>query len=319
MTPFGLATVEGSGDRMLAAVRDGRVHPLESLLADAPGEMAALFPCWDEWVERIGRALDDRAAAGLDDRAAAGLDEGAVRYLAPVPAPPSVFCIGANYRDHSLEMSSVRPYDNADAPYYFLVPSSALTGHRSAVRKPSDVSMLDWEVELAVVIGREAKDVTPEDALNHVAGYTVANDVSVRDPEIFRDRMLGLRWFAAKGADTFLPLGPSLVPRRFVPDPMRLDIRMDVNGEPRQRSNTSQMVVDVQAQIAYLSSITTLRPGDLVLTGTPAGTGSAHGQFLQSGDVMTASIENIGALQNDVVDAAIAPASGSAPSLRGVL
>jgi 2-keto-4-pentenoate hydratase/2-oxohepta-3-ene-1,7-dioic acid hydratase in catechol pathway len=255
MTQFSIATIAVSGESRLAVIRRDRVIELAEHLPGVPGSFRGLLDEWDAWCDRIGALLDEIGPN-------AGQEAGSVDFLAPILDPPTIYCVGANYADHTREMAPELAESRDGPPYFFLVPASALSGHRAPIVRPEEVEQLDWEVELAAIIGRAASHVPAADALDYVAGYTVANDVSVRDPRLVRDELVGMRWLAAKGYETFLPMGPGVVPSRFVADPMRLDLRLDVDGEVRQTSNTSRMVTSIGEQIAYLSAITPLLPGD---------------------------------------------------------
>ncbi len=173
----------------------------------------------------------------------------------------------------------------------FIGLASAICGPDDNVVLPDIGTQHDWELELGVVIGREAYRVGTEDALSHVAGYVIANDLTTRD-RVFRPDMpgLGTDWLAGKNAPTFLPLGPWLVPAAFVPDPARLRVTLKLNGETMQDETTADMIFGVPELIAHVSAITPLRPGDLLLTGSPAGNGAHYGRYLQPGDVMEATI-----------------------------
>jgi 2-keto-4-pentenoate hydratase/2-oxohepta-3-ene-1,7-dioic acid hydratase in catechol pathway len=177
-----------------------------------------------------------------------------------------------------------------------------MIGHRRTVRRPSgEGAKLDWEVELVAVLGTRIEAASAAQALDAVAGYTIANDISVRDwGATGRHPVFGHRWLERKGRATLLPVGPMLVPARLIDDPMDLELRLEVNGSVRQRSRTSEMIFGIAEQVAYLSSLTALLPGDLILTGTPAGTASAHGTYLRDGDLVTATIERLGALENRI-------------------
>ena len=228
-----------------------------------------------------------------------------VVFLPPLPDPPTIYCAGANYRDHIEEMTGEPPDEAYTMPYHFLAPAAALSGHRGEVRRPPGCSQLDWEVELAVVIGRHTENATVDVALEHVAGYSVANDLSMRDFALRPDVPFGVDWIRSKCYTSCLPLGPTIVPSRFVADPQHLVLTLSVNGELMQNSTTALMLFSVAEQIAALSHIVALVPGDLICTGTPAGVGFARGRFLEPGDVMMATIEGVGCLESRVVDSSM--------------
>jgi 2-keto-4-pentenoate hydratase/2-oxohepta-3-ene-1,7-dioic acid hydratase in catechol pathway len=218
--------------------------------------------------------------------------------LAPV-LPPNIFGIGLNYRRHAEEMGRPLP----QFPMIFVKTTNTLSAPGAPIVLPRSCNAsleVDYECELAVVIGRTAKNVPRERALDHVFGYTVANDVSARD---WQFKWGGGQFCQGKGFDTFCPLGPVLVTADELPDPGRLAIRSIVNGEIRQESNTSDLIFDIPTLIAFLSASRTLLPGTVILTGTPSGVGAASTppRFLQPGDTVTIEIDGIGALSNPVV------------------
>ncbi len=216
------------------------------------------------------------------------------RLLAPVD-PPNIIAIGRNYAEHAAEMKAEA---NAE-PLIFLKATSSIIAHgENIVLPPQAPSEVDFEAELAVVIGRRAKKVTEAEALAHVFGYTCANDVSARDCQKRRDK----QWARGKSFDTFCPIGPWIIPAAEL-DPSALDVRSALNGEPMQAGNTRDMLFSVPFLISYLSHQFTLLPGTVILTGTPAGVGSARNppRFLASGDEITVDIAGIGVLSNRVV------------------
>ena len=227
--------------------------------------------------------------------------------LAPL-RPVTIYCAGANYRDHvdnAYKASGLPPepdpHDMGLKPWHFIKPLSTVVGNGATVSVVS--AKLDWEAELAVVIGRPARHVTIENALDYVAGYTIANDLSARDLILRNvpDRSpFRYDWIGQKCFDGSCPLGPFLVPAASVPDPQALAIQLTVNGDIRQQSNTAKMLFNTAEQIAHLSSRLTLQPGDVILTGTPAGTGLESGEFLQSGDVIRIDIEGLGSLTTTI-------------------
>ena len=224
--------------------------------------------------------------------------------LSPSLDPSGIYCAGVNYQDHvdavyrkqniALE-PSVR--ELGLPPWHFLKARNTLRGHLSTI--PLFTECIDWEIELAAVIGHTARNVAVEDALSYVAGYTVAIDLSARD-RVLRAAMnptspFRYDWIAQKSFEGACPLGPWLVPAGAI-NPNELDLQLTVNGRVRQNSNTRHMIYSTAEQIAHLSTIITLSPGDIILTGTPAGTGFESNEFLKSGDVVTAAIEHIGEL-----------------------
>jgi 2-keto-4-pentenoate hydratase/2-oxohepta-3-ene-1,7-dioic acid hydratase in catechol pathway len=288
------ATVAGESGPGAAAVRAGRVHPLRG----APSMRSLLA----DWEQTLDAASDDLAAGRLGE----GIAVDAATLLPPVPDPPNLYMAGANYADHAREMRRLAPDAPIDrplaGPFFFLKPTTTLIGHRAAVELPASVNRLDWEVELAAVIGRRAHRVDESRALEYVAGYTVVNDVSARDRFVREgaEAPMTYDWIGQKAWHTSCPAGPWLLPARDCPDPGSLSLRLTVNGEAMQDSNTAQMIFSLEEQIAYLSSILPLVPGDIIATGTCAGVGAGRGRFLAAGDTMVAEIESIGALENPV-------------------
>jgi 2-keto-4-pentenoate hydratase/2-oxohepta-3-ene-1,7-dioic acid hydratase in catechol pathway len=210
-----------------------------------------------------------------------------------VPPPEKILCIGLNYRDHAIETGSEIPTE----PVVFSKFNTALVGHGQAIRLPKVAHKVDYEAELVVVIGRTSKHVAAGDAMKHVFGYTCGHDVSARDWQKGRP---GGQWLLGKTFDTFAPTGPCVVTTNEV-DPSDLAIRMQLNGEVVQHSTTAQLIFDIPMLISHLSKIVTLRPGDLIFTGTPPGVGAARipPVFLKPGDRCSVEIEGIGILTNN--------------------
>ena len=228
---------------------------------------------------------------------------------APVPTSGTVYCAGANYHDHIAEMAKLRgtavPPQDDHEPWHFIKPTRACVTGPGPVQRPEGCRKLDWEAELAVVIGHKAHRISVAEALSCVAGYTVANDLSARDlsrrAARSPDNTFYLDWLAHKGFDSSCPIGPWLTPAGSI-DPQNLRIQLSVNGVSKQDSNTSGMIFSVAEQIAHLSRRTTLLPGDIILTGTPAGVGSGYNEFLEPGDRVSVVVEGLGELVNTIVD-----------------
>ncbi len=212
----------------------------------------------------------------------------------PVPDPRKIVCLGLNYRDHAEEVGLEMP----KAPVLFAKFASCLQAPGAPIVLPAASTQVDYEVELCVVIGRRAKNVRPEAARDHVAGYTIFHDVSARDFQFQTSQ-----WTAGKNFDTFGPCGPALVTADEVGDPHLLDVSLSINGQTMQRSNTRNLIFDVWQTIAYISTVLTLEPGDLIPTGTPGGVGFTRKPqvFLKPGDVVRLEIERLGVLENPVV------------------
>ena len=221
-----------------------------------------------------------------------------VRLGPPVPDPDKIICLGLNYRDHAAEAGLQAPA----APMFFAKYRNSLVGPADdIVPPPAATEQVDYEAELAVVIGTRARDVDPGEALAHVAGAMAFNDVSARDLQLANNL-----WTGGKAVDTFGPCGPALVSREHLEDLQSLSVRTHVNGERVQDGNTASMIFGVAETVAFLSQIMTLEPGDIIATGTPAGVGNARDPklFLHPGDVVEVEIEGIGALRNRVAESA---------------
>jgi 2-keto-4-pentenoate hydratase/2-oxohepta-3-ene-1,7-dioic acid hydratase in catechol pathway len=222
--------------------------------------------------------------------------------LAPIPAlSRNAFCVGRNYVDHVKEGAAVRNTELKlpEAPQFFTKATHTVIGPGAEVRLDDKVTRrLDYEVELALVIGRGGRDIPAEAAFDHIFGYSIANDVTARDLQRRHDQ-----WFKGKSLDTTLPFGPWIIDREEVGDPTTLELSMAINGQERQRAHVSQMIFDIPTIIASLSAGLTLEPGDVIATGTPSGVGFAMNppQYLKGGDVMVARIDRIGELRNHVV------------------
>jgi len=243
-------------------------------------------------VEHGRRLLEAHGVEGLVERGL-GAPAGRVRLESPIPRPPrNVFCLGRNYREHAAERGAEAP---AHPVFFTKVPEAVLPPGGDIVYHAC-TRELDYEVELAVVIGAGGRDIPAARALRHVFGYTIVNDVTARDLQKRHGQ-----WFKGKSLDTFCPMGPVLVTADEIPDPQTLAITLRVNGETRQASHTSKMIFPVAECIAVLSEGLTLLPGDVIATGTPEGVGAATGRLLRVGDRVEAEIERIGVLANRVV------------------
>lgn len=289
---WSLATVESGGHPVACLEAGPHLYRLQPSLARAglPGMATTLdlFTDWDRSLAAIAAALPL-------------LDEADIvppgRRLAPLLYPGKILCAGANYFDHLAEMG-MPGAKKADQRLFFFMkpPRNAVVGEGATVRMPIGTSAFDWEVELAAIIGRTARNVAVEDALAHVAGYTVAVDFSARDHNRAPETFYKLDWVAGKANDTCCPLGPRIVPASLHPDWQDIGLQLAVNGEPKQDGRSSQMIFSIAEQIAIASRIMTLDPGDVLLTGTPAGVGVPKGAFLKVGDAVDASIDGIGTL-----------------------
>jgi 2-keto-4-pentenoate hydratase/2-oxohepta-3-ene-1,7-dioic acid hydratase in catechol pathway len=226
-----------------------------------------------------------------------GMSLRSAKLKSPILYPEKIIMVAVNYGAHGSETKTPPP----PYPYLFTKFRNAIIGPEDAIVAPKASKKADWEVELAVVIGKEGKNIKKEKAYDYVAGYTVSNDVSFRDFQGQKNESLGLNWFKGKAMDASLPLGPWLVTSDELGDPHDLKISLTVNGDRKQNANTADMLFKINELVAYASIGTTLRPGDIISTGTPAGIGGATGgPFLKDGDVVEAKVEKIGTLRNPV-------------------
>ncbi|WP_406130461.1 fumarylacetoacetate hydrolase family protein [Streptomyces sp. NBC_00989] len=307
--PFALGTFAAEGDGFPGLVTGARVRDLSDLVPS----VRALVEDWDSWLPRLGDL------AGADG--GTWYDLADLRVLTPIE-PGQILQSGANYRKHVVDLVAAEKESvhgatpeeaRADAesmmderarngvPYVFLGSPRAISGPFDDIVLPALGEQHDWELELALVIGKSGRDIAAEDAMEYVAAYTISNDLTTRD-RLYRPdlKAIGTDWFTAKNADTFLPTGPFLVPAAFVGDPGDLRITLRHNGVVRQDESTKDMIFDIPRLIAYISTTTTLRPGDLLLTGSPAGNGAHWGVFLKPGDVVESEITGLGHQRNTV-------------------
>ncbi len=236
---------------------------------------------------------DPKSLAGLTDSTEPAMFLAEVQLLAPIPAPPQFIGVGLNYREHAAEAGM----DIPDAPVTFPFHRNAIIGPGAAIEIPSLSDQIDWEAELAVVIGSGGRDIPLDSALDHVAGYTIVNDVSARDVQ-WADK----QWSRAKSFDTFKPMGPVITTTDELGDAGSLDISLTVNDKIMQASNTSDLIFPVAELVSYISRSTTLLPGAVIATGTPAGVGFSRKPpvFLKPGDTVSVEITGIGQLTNPV-------------------
>lgn len=221
------------------------------------------------------------------------IDNSLIKILAPISNPGKVVCVGNNYMDHCIEQNVEPPKQ----PMIFSKWASCIIGPNDTVILPEDSEQVDYEAELAVIIGKEGKDISEDQALDYIYGYTVMNDVSARDVQ-FKD----VQWVRGKSYDTFAPLGPTIVTADEIKDPHNLDIKLTVNGETLQDSNTRHLIHKIPYIISYLSRGFTFKPGDVIATGTPHGVGVFRNPpiFLKRGDVCIIEIQNVGVLENTI-------------------
>jgi 2-keto-4-pentenoate hydratase/2-oxohepta-3-ene-1,7-dioic acid hydratase in catechol pathway len=263
--------------------REGSIYRLSAL----PGGPPAM-------TDLANDAYLDSVAAAVDNGGLPKIDGDGIDRLTPVPEPGKIVAVGLNYLDHAEEQDEEIP----DSPLLFSKAPTAVTNPGSPIVHPEGIEEVDYEVELAVVMGRTARNVVAANARDYVAGYTILNDVSARDAQ-FDDG----QFFRGKSYDTFAPMGPALATGAGF-DPHTADVETRVNGEVKQDSSTEEFIFDVDELIEYISRVMTLRPGDVITTGTPGGVGIFRDppELLEPGDTATVEIEGIGALTNPVVD-----------------
>jgi 2-keto-4-pentenoate hydratase/2-oxohepta-3-ene-1,7-dioic acid hydratase in catechol pathway len=261
---------------------------------DAPPQAGVVMS--DDRVIGSGREMLSVIAAGIPSGIdGPSYDLADVKLLAPIPRPPKFICVGLNYRDHARETGM----DIPTVPTIFNKFTNVVIGPGASIVLPKVSTRPDYEAELAFIIGTGGRRIPASDALKHVFGYTIVNDVSARDYQ-----MVTSQWLMGKTFDTFAPMGPWIVTRDEITDPHALDISLEIGGEILQRSNTRELVFGVPALVEYISSVVTLEPGDVVATGTPAGVGFARKppRYLRAGDEVIIRIQGIGELRNPVIE-----------------
>ncbi len=280
-----LVTYASDRGPRLAGVRENGYVDLNGADPELPADTKAFLARGPALVSQAWEALQRGEAIQPDQ----------VRLLAPVPDPQKIICVGLNYADHAKETGA----KVGEEPVIFNKFPTTLAAHGDTIRLPKVGADVDFEAELVAVIGVGGKNIARNSALDHVAGYACGHDVSARDWQ--KDKPGG-QWLLGKSFDGFAPLGPELVTADEVGDPHTLDIRLRVNGEIMQASNTEQLIFSVDVIVAYVSQVCTLLPGDLIFTGTPSGVGMGRKPpvYLQAGDVVEVEIDKLGLLRNPV-------------------
>ncbi len=303
---YRLATYRTSGGPRAGIIVGDDVFDAEKLTGKAAyASVAGILADWD-----AAEAALAQAAAGAAQSRAEKLPLAKAELLAPLQ-PPTIFCAGANYADHAAAMARrhgmpepADPHEQGLKPWHFIKAAGTITGPGTEIKAAAYSLELDWEIELAAIIGRPCKDVPLEKALDYVAGYTVANDLSARDrgrrPGIEPTSFFKMDWSKHKSFDGSCPIGPWITPASDIDDPQHLDLKLWVNDALKQDSNTAKMLFSLAEQIEQLAINMTLHPGDIILTGTPAGTGAESGEFLEAGDVVKVWIEGIGEFSNKI-------------------
>lgn len=284
-----------------AATKSTTVLPISATLLP-------FLPPDGEAIEATTKLADFLASNECDLAADATLPLDDVELLVPIPRPNKLFLLAGNYAKHIEEGGGIAAERAETFPYVFMKPpTTTLTDPGKPIRIPNvSPDHIDWELELAVIIGREAKGISEADALNYVAGYTVINDISNRkfrpNPERKqREKDSFFDWLHGKWHDSFCPCGPCVVTPDEIPDPQTLDLKLAVNGTVHQDASTAQQIFPVAAVIEFISSFVTLEPGDIISTGTAAGVGSTTGTYLKAGDQVEATINGIGTLKSPVI------------------
>ncbi len=289
--PWSIATLDTPAGPTACLEVNERLYALAPSLQRVGGPaVSSAMALFDDWAAML--PLLDKAAAAVDDADIVTGDR-----LAPLLYPGKILCAGANYYAHLREMGVTETEKDKQRLFFFFKPArNAVVGEGETVHMPLDTKAFDWEVELAAVIGKRARAVSVENALDHVAAYTVAIDLSARDLNRAPETFYKLDWVAGKAQETCCPMGPRLVPARVFADPQAVPLSLAVNGEAKQDDTTADMIFSIAEQIATASRLMTLDPGDVILTGTPAGVGVPKGTFLSVGDTVAATVEGIGTL-----------------------
>ncbi|MBB6448624.1 2-keto-4-pentenoate hydratase/2-oxohepta-3-ene-1,7-dioic acid hydratase in catechol pathway [Geomicrobium halophilum] len=296
-----LCTYQLNGERVLGvAVEEGIVN-VKAALENQPQE--GIPTRLEELLSSDGGNLLENlkqyiSKLSLSNQSQLLLNEEDVNFGAPIGNPEKIICVGLNYQRHADETGSPYP----EVPILFNKFNNTLTSHRSEIEVPKVTDQMDYEVELAVIVGKEMKDVPEDQALDYVFGYSTANDLSARDLQIRTPQ-----WLLGKTCDDFSPIGPYVVTSDKIKDPQTLDLKTTVNGEVRQDSNTSDMIFSCKSILSYISRHMTLKPGDIILTGTPEGVALGmpedKREFLKPGDEVTVEIEKLGSLTNRFIEA----------------
>lgn len=315
--PFFIGTFAANAGPYPGLVVGDVVYDITSVV---PGVVntSSLLRDWERNVELLATFAQDATAR----TATPSLRLSDLQILPPISPAGQLLAAGANYREHVIQMTVAHKIGNPDLsedqlraqaerdlderaragePYVWVGASSAICGANDTVILPEVGSDTDWELELGVIIGRPAYQVSESEALQYVAGYTICNDITIRSLVPRTDiPMMGTDWMRSKNHPTFFPTGPYIVPSLFVPDPQNLDISLALNGKVMQKGHTSDMIFGVAKLISYISSLVALQPGDMVITGSPQGNGSHWGRFLQDRDVLESTISGLGMQRNQI-------------------
>lgn len=299
MGSYRLVTYEADGGRKTGIVVGDDVHGLEAELA-AKGAtfrahaMYALIQSWD--------AAAPVLSAIADGPSTDGTPLSGVTLAAPIPHPGAIYCAGANYYDHAKEMTGKDLDRTGVEPLFFIKGMSCIVDPGADIHLSDTYSQkYDWEIEIALIIGKTARKVSVENAMDHVMGYTIMNDLSARDRGERKDWPFGMDWVRHKSFNDSAPMGPWITPASQIADIQNLALKTEISGEVKQDSNSDKMVFSCAEQIHFLSHQLTLKPGDVIATGTCAGVGAFAGTFLKPGDTIKMTVEGLGVLENNVV------------------
>ncbi|MGE0734764.1 MAG: fumarylacetoacetate hydrolase family protein [Alphaproteobacteria bacterium] len=315
---YRLLTYRGTDGKPTAGVLvDQTVYPLKSLLSSQLNlddwSVLGALQRWSEVQPKLRAAAEKTDGKG-------GMPLASVTLMAPILYPSALFCAGANYWDHLEEMAELAKKMTGKAPsmvkpaepwLFVKTAAHSIVATNTDVPLPSFSKQMDWEAELGVVIGKTVRNLPAERYKEAIAGFVIVNDLSARDYVKREGSIFVYDWIGQKCFDGAAPMGPWITPLEFVPDPNDMPIKLTVNGVVKQQSNSGKMVHSIAEQIAYLSSRMTLRPGDVIATGTPAGVGFGRGEFLKPGDVIRIEIANCGILENRMVAEAATAGGGS--------
>jgi 2,4-didehydro-3-deoxy-L-rhamnonate hydrolase len=294
---------QGEATKVGVVVAD-RIYDLAAALAAAGSDTAiaknaiAFLTAGTEAVTTAQKAIDKVGSAASQPLSA-------IKLAAPLPCPGKLLCLAGNYASHIQEGGGVYVGKEKMIPRFFSKPCSTVIATGEAIRIPASTGFADWELELAVVIGKSGRDLTPEQAADHIAGYTIFNDISARELT-FRQNLpqqegdYYFDWLVGKWLDTFGPMGPWITLKNEVPNPDRLGMKLWLNGELQQDANTGQMIFSPAEAISFISQFVTLHPGDIISTGTPAGVGHSKKLRLNPGDQIRGEIEGLGVIENSV-------------------
>ncbi|MFP4589064.1 MAG: fumarylacetoacetate hydrolase family protein [Candidatus Acetothermia bacterium] len=301
-----LAVFQKSNQDRLGAVK-------EDLIVDLPSYMNELgfgalnqcdsvkeFLALDEEIKKQVR----KALEGMDPNFGEfSFKINEVDLKAPLPNPGKLLCIAGNYADHIIEGGGSYPGKDKMVPRFFLKPSTSVIGPKEKIRVPPSSAWTDWEIELAIVIGKSGRSVSPEEASDYIAGYTILNDVSARELSFREDLPTKegddfFDWLIGKWPDTFAPMGPWVVTKDEIQDPTNLEMKLWVNDELHQEGNSGQMIFNPEEVITFITQFLTLKPGDIISTGTPAGVGYTQDIRIKEGDILKCHIDQLGTFQN---------------------